>query len=657
MTLEKIFYACLLIVSGALRGMAQPSSETITLTGRLEEPVRISVAGQVLTTGSLPFKITLRQVDIPARISITSPNYEYRSITVPKIDKKEYRIARQTGEPVCRTYIVAFQKKTGGGGADAASPSGTAASARPAALGLGQLFNVAVRGEDLYFKVTDAAKREVDIVARPDGKYGQTRYEIPSEVAFEGTAYTVTGIGEQAFFKCKELSAVVLPPTIRTIGESAFGYCRNLKNVEFPQGLEMISASAFCGASLEKVILPNTVKSIGEMAFFSAQAIRGIGGSDLLATISVPKSVQTIGKHAFTKFGNGLVWAKNKCQVLSLPDWVTSDNVGELGIHEDSFSEYRMRAQNESPAYQPEAGAELAQASPDLLTRTDGAGAANSPVPASAAAPSVPALASAEPPSDADTDIPVTGKRNDNTFAVIIGNENYTQAVKVAFAQNDAGTFARYCRNTLGLPETNIRSYKDATFGVMLAAIKDMQAIAEAYGGEARFIFYYAGHGVPDEEGTDAFLLPVDVAASSTEACYPLSRLYKELGEMKAASTLVFLDACFSGSQRGEGMLASARGVAIKPKMAQPVRNLVVFSAASGQETAYPYQEKRHGLFTYFLLKKLQETKGDVSLGELAEFISAKVKQRSIVVNRKSQSPAVQAPPAMGSDWRNLKLM
>lgn len=47
-------------------------------------------------------------------------------------------------------------------------------------------------------------------------------------------------------------------------------------------------------------------------------------------------------------------------------------------------------------------------------------------------------------------------------------------------------------------------------------------------------------------------------------------------------------------------------------------------------------------LFTYYLLKKLQETKGDVTLGELGDYIKTKVEQQSIVVNGKLQSPSMR---------------
>lgn len=83
---------------------------------------------------------------------------------------------------------------------------------------------------------------------------------------------------------------------------------------------------------------------------------------------------------------------------------------------------------------------------------------------------------------------------------------------------------------------------------------------------------------------------------------------------------------------------------------------MVVFSAASGDETAYPYKEKGHGLFTYFLLKKLQESKGNCTLGELGEYIQTNVRQQSVVVNRKSQTPTVVPSANIANDWKNLKL-
>ena len=253
-----------------------------------------------------------------------------------------------------------------------------------------------------------------------------------------------------------------------------------------------------------------------------------------------------------------------------------------------------------------------------------------------------------------DVQIPVTNATNANTFAVIIGNENYQRVSKVEFALNDAKIFAKYCQKTLGLPKNNIRSYTDATYGTMLAALKDISDIAKAYNGDLNVIFYYAGHGIPNGKG-NAFLLPIDADGTQLEVCLAVNVLYKKLNELKAKKTIVLMDACFSGAQRGEGVLMAARGVAIKAKQDVPQGNSVVFCAANDEETAFPYQEKGHGMFTYFLLKKLQETKGETTLGELIDYVTTNVGKQSVVVNRKKQTPTV-VPSLGAAGWQSETL-
>lgn len=254
--------------------------------------------------------------------------------------------------------------------------------------------------------------------------------------------------------------------------------------------------------------------------------------------------------------------------------------------------------------------------------------------------------------SDVDVNIPESKTVNANTFAVIIANEKYVNAPHVAMASNDGSTFAQYCEKTLGLPHDNVRSYSNASFGTMLRAVKDIKDIAGTYGGDLNIIFYYAGHGIPNEATKDAYLLPVDADGTQTEGCYSLNRLYRELGETRAKSVVVFLDACFSGSL----LASSARGVAIKAKKEAPSGNMVVFSAASGDETAYPYSDKGHGLFTYYLLKKLQDSKGNVTLGELGSYIIDNVKRKSVVANKKLQTPTATASNALTQEWKKMKL-
>jgi len=260
--------------------------------------------------------------------------------------------------------------------------------------------------------------------------------------------------------------------------------------------------------------------------------------------------------------------------------------------------------------------------------------------------------------SDVDINIPNSSLKNDKTFAVIIANENYQEAgvSQVEFAINDGAIFKEYCIKTLGLPEQNVNYRKNATLNNMRAEINWLRQVAEKYNGEANIIFYYAGHGIPDDNSKTSYLLPTDGFGSDITTAYKLDDLYQTLGNMPAKSVTVFMDACFSGAGRDGKMIAQARGVAVKAKQGVPVGNTVVFSSSQGDETSFPYKEKGHGLFTYFLLKKLQETKGNVTLGELSNYITTQVGQQSVVVNRKSQTPTVIPAATLGDKWQGMKL-
>ena len=257
--------------------------------------------------------------------------------------------------------------------------------------------------------------------------------------------------------------------------------------------------------------------------------------------------------------------------------------------------------------------------------------------------------------SDVDENIPVTNAINPNTFVLIIANEHYQQVAAVPYALNDGNIFKEYCIKTLGVSEKHIHYIPDATINHIKAQVNWLSNITETWD-DPQVIVYYAGHGIPDEASKTAYLLPVDGSGTDVSTGYKLDELYSTLGKMPASRITVFMDACFSGSKREDGMLASARGVALKAKSGVPQGNMVVFSAAQGDETAFPYREQQHGMFTYHLLKKLQETSGDVTLQELGNYIIREVKKRSLEENDKKQTPTVTASYNLGSDWQNWTL-
>lgn len=257
---------------------------------------------------------------------------------------------------------------------------------------------------------------------------------------------------------------------------------------------------------------------------------------------------------------------------------------------------------------------------------------------------------------DVDYNIPEVEIVNENTYAVIIANENYSMVSKVPYALKDGERFAEYCTKILGIPERNVMHTSDASFGTMVSVMEKLKQLSVARQGDMKVILYYAGHGVPDATGREVYLLPIDSNGKQFRACYSLRDLYRELEELSVNSVMVFMDACFSGAKRDGGMVVEGRGVVIKPKRVNPRGHMVVFSAASDDETALPYKDKEHGLFTYFLLKKIKETKGDVTLKDLSDYVTANVRLESVQVNDKLQRPTLTVSSALSDSWQSIKL-
>jgi uncharacterized caspase-like protein len=187
--------------------------------------------------------------------------------------------------------------------------------------------------------------------------------------------------------------------------------------------------------------------------------------------------------------------------------------------------------------------------------------------------------------------------------------------------------------------------------------LKRLSKIAKAYNGEANLIVYYCGHGIPDEKNGNGYLLPIDGYGNDVSTAYSTQELYDYLGSLNVKRTILFMDACFSGASKDGDMLVAARGIAIKNTENTPSGNLIAFSACQGDETAYPYKEQGHGLMTYYLLKKIQESKGNISLGELSDYVIDKVSKTSIVFNGKSQTPTVSVSPNFGENWKSATII
>ena len=114
---------------------------------------------------------------------------------------------------------------------------------------------------------------------------------IPESIDYQGTSYTVTSIGDDAFENCESLQSVTLPNSIESILIDAFSGCKGLTSITLPDNLNTIGANAFAGCTgLTAIIIPNGVTSIPICAFVNCTS---------LTSVSFGKKVSYIDSNAF----------------------------------------------------------------------------------------------------------------------------------------------------------------------------------------------------------------------------------------------------------------------------------------------------------------------------------------------------------------------
>lgn len=258
--------------------------------------------------------------------------------------------------------------------------------------------------------------------------------------------------------------------------------------------------------------------------------------------------------------------------------------------------------------------------------------------------------------SDVDRDIPACGPASSRArFACILVNETYEFAPNVLFAGEDGYTFAKYCEKTLGIPREHIFRSKNNSLGHMQTALRDLAARAKAFP-NAEIIFFYVGNAVADRYGNE-YLLPTDRrAADGVTGGLKIKELYETLGNLRAKRVTVFLDAGICHRSQESGGKSVPAKTMVELSDATPGGKSIVFRAAQAEEQAQRFPEKSHGLFTYFLLKKLKETRGEATLCELADFLETHVKQTAVVRFNAEQNVTATPSEALGETWESQKL-
>ena len=418
----------------------------------------------------------------------------------------------------------------------------------------------------------------------------------------------VKNIGSCAFANCQNLQEVVFYGSdLTSIGWGAFLNCKHLRNISLPVQLQSIETIAFANcASLPSISLPDRCR-VGDQAFASCSNLKmvDVAPTSILGHLVFASEVSINGKTRHAMYNS---------EIRRLPSYVNLGNCQEYGFSRESVDKCTNKVRSDVDY--------------DYLT------------------------------SAVDSMIPVSNSTRYDTYALVIGNQNYRFASEVPYAIHDARVFAEYCKKTLGIPVENVHITEDATKQMILEEELEDWIGKIQNRGDKKLIVYYAGHGVPDVKNKNkAYILPTDVRGTNPQRGIALDTFYGKLGELAFAQTSVFLDACFSGVSRdNEGVTEGLREVEIEAEEATfGGGNVVVFSAAQGNETAQGYPQEGHGLFTYFLLREMQETQGAINYGELSDRIATNVSRQAMQLKmQKRQTPATRVSDNISDNWRRM---
>src|SRR5262245_13625948 len=237
-------------------------------------------------------------------------------------------------------------------------------------------------------------------------------------------------------------------------------------------------------------------------------------------------------------------------------------------------------------------------------------------------------------------------KRNyyQESWAVIIGINDYQSWPKLRYCVNDANSIEQILTSQYGFKKSNIIKLlnKEATRERIVWAIGDQLADPTRVKKDDRVFVFFAGHGATRKlpSGKElGYLVPVDAETEASQAKSISMAQLQEFCELIPAKHLYFVvDSCYSGLALTRAGGTSSRSANYLEEITRRTARQILTAGGADQQVA-DNGPGGHSIFTWTLLQGLQgladtDGNGAITASELGAYISP------IVSSVSHQTPA-----------------